>query len=192
MAIGSRTNPYICLGWVTRVLSSGLWRDSQYIWLTICAVIVSTFLKTLLYGDQIAVASPRTLVAALHREGFGKCHVYACNYVLVPLLEESVFWRQFNHLYSYRSNCRNLLSKILFALANVYHVCRVGLAVILFRITYNFLFGIYLLMLDIHVQFIRSSFAAHVVCNILESPDLAVFATDRLKLSSSLDTSLRS
>lgn len=169
------------LGHDARMLSRESWRDGQQIWHAIRAIIVGTFLTSLLYAGHIAVTPPRPLVAALHRGGFDGWHVHARNYALSPLLEEVVFRRQFIYLYSCRTIYGALLAALLFALAHVHHVHTMGLTVVLFHMTYTFLFGVYALMLYIHTQSIWSSFAAHVVCNVLELPDLAAIAAHPLR-----------
>lgn len=181
VAMGFELHLNLRLGQEMRLFSSDFWRDGRPFWHTIRAVIVGTFLTALLYTGHIAVTPPRPLVAALHRGGFAGWHVHVRNYVLAPLLEEIVFRRQFIHLYSCRTITGTFLAAALFALAHVHHVHTMGLTVVLFQMTYTFLFGVYALMLYIHTQSIWSSFAAHVVCNVLELPDLAAIAAHPLK-----------
>lgn len=185
VAIGFELHLNLRLGQDARVFSvfnGELWRDGQQFWHAVRAVIVGAFLTALLYAGHIAATPPRPLVAALHRGGFAGWHVHLRNYLFAPLLEEIVFRRQFIHLYSCRSLYGILLTALLFALAHVHHVHTMGWTIVLFHMTYTFLFGVYALMLYIHTQSIWSPFAAHVVCNILELPDLAAIAAHPLKL----------
>lgn len=148
---------------------------------TFRAFFVGTFLTLLLYLGHIVVTPVHMLVAAVHRGGFGGWYVHARNYMLAPLIEEIVFRRQFMHLYPCDSMTGLLCAAMLFALAHVHHVRTMGIIVILFHVAYTFLFGLYAVLLFVRTQSVWTPFAAHVVCNVLELPDIAAIVNHPLR-----------
>lgn len=65
----------------------------------------------------------------------------------------------------------------MFSLAHVHHVRELGPTDLCFQMAYTFLFGVYAAALYINTRTFWAPFVAHVICNVLESPDFSAIAT---------------
>lgn len=145
----------------------------------VAAFLVGTGLTLLLYAGHVAVTPLRHLMTYSPLQHASRV-IAMRNYVLAPLLEEVVFRRQSLLLWSCLPTVwRVLFSSLMFALAHVHHVRRMGLITVAFHMAYTFLFGVYAAALYINTATVWAPFAAHVVCNILELPDFSAIAAHR-------------
>lgn len=151
------------------------------------AFFTSAFLTLLLYTGHLAVAPVRRVLLITIRSQ-SAWPVAFRNYVAAPLLEEMVFRRQTLLLWSCAPPLLRLLfPAIMFAMAHVHHIRRLGVVTLLFHLAYTFLFGVYAAALYLNTRTVWAPYAAHVVCNVLEIPDFAAIAAHpRSKLISAV------
>lgn len=141
------------------------------------ALAVGTTLTLLLYTGHLLV-TPRQHLSTHSFADVDHRYLAFRNYVFAPLLEEIVFRRQTLVIWScQRDEWRLLFPAAMFALAHVHHIRSLGLVGLLFQIAYTFLFGIYAAALYVNTNTVWAPFAAHVVCNVLELPDVVAIST---------------
>lgn len=157
---------------------------------------VSVCLTLLLYAGHLLATARMTLLASLPSftgllnatpSSSSSSTAYAVepavalrNYIVAPMLEELVFRRQTLMLWQCATpSTRLLVPALLFALAHVHHVYRLGVVGLLFQLAYTFLFGIYAAALYLNTQTVWAPYAAHMVCNMLEIPNFAAIGAHR-------------
>lgn len=166
----------------------------------ILAFFVSVCLTLLLYAGHLLATVRMTLLASLPSliggllatttpspSSSSSSTAYAVepavalrNYFVAPMLEELVFRRQTLMLWQCATaSTRLLVPALLFALAHVHHVHRLGIVGLVFQLAYTFLFGIYAAALYLNTQTVWAPYAAHMVCNILEIPNFAAIGAHR-------------
>lgn len=163
----------------------------------VLAFSVSVCLTLLLYAGHLLATARTTLLASLPsftglltatpNSSPSSSTAYAVepavalrNYIVAPMLEELVFRRQTLLLWQCATpSTRLLVPALLFALAHVHHVYRLGFVGLLFQLAYTFLFGIYAAALYLNTQTVWAPYAAHMVCNMLEIPNFAAIGAHR-------------
>lgn len=143
----------------------------------ITATLIGIGLTLLLYAGHILVTPIRNLTSHSFAE-----HRYQAlrNYFFAPLLEEIVFRRQTLLIWSCQHPASQLIfPALMFSLAHAHRFRSMGLVPLLFQLAYTLLFGVYAAALYINTLSVFAPIGAHILCNILELPDVLAMATHR-------------